>query len=96
MSAKAIKEATGKDLINRHLQTQALAKCRFAAVTESTNWRDLVDEHPWLKTQVSFQKFCNNLLRIARILFKNSLEKMTEIKKNQSKKNTSSDFFLLV
>ncbi|BES99753.1 unnamed protein product [Nesidiocoris tenuis] len=51
MSAKAIREATGKDLINRNLCTSALAKCRFAAISENTNWRDVVDENPWLKTQ---------------------------------------------
>ncbi|XP_014246746.1 ATP-citrate synthase [Cimex lectularius] len=51
MSAKAIREATGKDLLNRHLSSSSLAKCRFATVTESTNWSDLLNEHPWLKTQ---------------------------------------------
>ncbi|KAK2576191.1 hypothetical protein KPH14_008396 [Odynerus spinipes] len=52
MSAKAIREATGKDLINRKLPsgTQA-AKLHFVSVTEKTNWTDLVLEHPWLKTE---------------------------------------------
>ncbi|XP_047364838.1 ATP-citrate synthase isoform X2 [Vespa velutina] len=52
MSAKAIREATGKDLINRKFPsgTQA-AKLRFAIVTEKTNWTDLVVDHPWLKTE---------------------------------------------
>lgn len=52
MSAKAIREATGKDLINRKFPsgTQAV-KLRFATVTEKTNWADLVVDHPWLKTE---------------------------------------------
>lgn len=53
MSAKAIREATGKDLINRNLKSSNLAvsKSRFAVVTEETNWVDLVNENPWLKTE---------------------------------------------
>lgn len=53
MSAKAIREATGKDLINRHLKSPQLAhaKCRFATFTEETNWEDLVQQNPWLKTE---------------------------------------------
>lgn len=51
MSAKAIREATGKDLINRHLGQTTAVKCRFATVTETTNWNDLVIDQPWLQTQ---------------------------------------------
>lgn len=52
MSAKAISEATGKDLINRKLGSGSkAAKCRFAAIDENTNWSTIVDEHPWLKTE---------------------------------------------
>ncbi|XP_012059733.1 PREDICTED: ATP-citrate synthase [Atta cephalotes] len=52
MAAKAIREATGKDLINRKLSvgTKA-AKCRFVSITENTNWIDIVNEHSWLKTE---------------------------------------------
>ncbi|XP_020285486.1 ATP-citrate synthase [Pseudomyrmex gracilis] len=52
MSAKAIREETGKNLINRNLPagTKA-AKCRFVPVTEDTNWTDIATEHPWLKTE---------------------------------------------
>lgn len=52
MAAKAIREATGKDLINRKLSpgTKA-AKCRFAPITENTNWTDIANEHPWLKIE---------------------------------------------
>lgn len=51
MSAKAIREATGKDLINRHLTGEhGAAKCRFASFDESTKWTELVADHPWLET----------------------------------------------
>lgn len=52
MSAKAIREATGKDLINRKLSpgTKA-AKCQFVSITESTNWPHVIAENPWLKTE---------------------------------------------
>ncbi|KAH0546822.1 ATP-citrate synthase [Cotesia glomerata] len=52
MSAKAIREATGKDLINRKLRSgTTAAKCRFVAIDETTNWSTIADEHPWLKTE---------------------------------------------
>lgn len=52
MSAKAIREATGKDLINRELPSGTNAvKCRFVAITEETNWTDIVNEHPWLQRE---------------------------------------------
>lgn len=52
MAAKAIREATGKDLINRKLSvgTKA-AKCRFVLITENTNWINIINDHPWLKTE---------------------------------------------
>jgi len=55
MSAKAISEATGKDIINRNLAPLTSAvKCRFASVNENTKWEDLVLDNPWLKTEVFF------------------------------------------
>lgn len=54
MSAKAIREATGKDILNRHLGNVAgAAPCKFAAVTSETNWSELVQQNPWLETTVS-------------------------------------------
>lgn len=54
MSAKAISEATGKDIINRNLlPNTAAAKCRYASVNEETKFEDLVVENPWLKNEVS-------------------------------------------
>lgn len=51
MSAKAIREATGKHLINRHLPDgTAAAQCRFAAVDATTKWSELIAANPWLET----------------------------------------------
>lgn len=51
MSAKAIFEASGKNLLNNHLDIKgAAAKCRFASVNETTNWTTLVADNPWLET----------------------------------------------
>ncbi|KAL7044033.1 hypothetical protein ACKWTF_001747 [Chironomus riparius] len=53
MSAKAIREATGKELINKYLEggnETGTQKSRFASVTESTDWSQLVVEHPWLES----------------------------------------------
>lgn len=52
MSAKAIREATGKDIINRHLSSDTAAvKCKFASVNPDTKFSDLVNDNPWLKTE---------------------------------------------
>lgn len=57
MSAKAIREATGKELINKYLEggdEVGVAKSRFASVSETTDWSQLLVDHPWLETTVSF------------------------------------------
>ena len=51
MSAKAIREATGKRLLNGALGAVA-APCRFAAVLHDTCWNQLVRENSWLLTEV--------------------------------------------
>ncbi|XP_016916619.1 ATP-citrate synthase [Apis cerana] len=52
MSAKAIYEATGKDLINRKLSSGTnVIKCRFVTITEEVNWTDIINDHPWLQTE---------------------------------------------
>ncbi|XP_044741718.1 ATP-citrate synthase [Chrysoperla carnea] len=52
MSAKAIREVTAKDLLNRHLASKGapsnVAKARFVAVDESTNLNELARDHDWL------------------------------------------------
>jgi ATP citrate (pro-S)-lyase len=66
MSAKAIREATGKELINKYLEggnEVGVAKSRFASVTESTDWSQLVVENPWLETTVSILALFLRLLR---------------------------------
>lgn len=52
MSAKAIREAVGKDLINRKLAAGTKAvKCRYVLIEENTNWTDVVNQNPWLKSE---------------------------------------------
>lgn len=53
MSAKAIREATGKDILNRLLDNSSgAAHCQFATVNSETNWSELVASNPWLETTV--------------------------------------------
>ena len=56
MSAKAIREATGKDLLNRHLKCSSAVKSRFASVDENTNFTDLLNQNPWLGQEVIVNK----------------------------------------
>ncbi|XP_019765644.2 ATP-citrate synthase isoform X2 [Dendroctonus ponderosae] len=52
MSAKAIREAAGKNLINKHLGgNTAATQCRFASVDPNTKFAELVANNPWLKTE---------------------------------------------
>jgi ATP citrate (pro-S)-lyase len=59
MSARAIWEATGKELINDHLNapSSGFRKCRFAVFDENTKWEDLVQNEPWLESEVSCHIF---------------------------------------
>ncbi|GAB0093892.1 ATP-citrate synthase [Sergentomyia squamirostris] len=50
MSAKAIREATGKELINKYLTPNSgAAQCQFVSVDQTTNWIDLLTKNPWLQ-----------------------------------------------
>ncbi|WAR09851.1 ACLY-like protein [Mya arenaria] len=51
MSAKAIYEAKGKELLNKYLESGSGVKNRYAVVTEDVNWDQLVQDNPWLQTQ---------------------------------------------
>ncbi|KAG6459190.1 hypothetical protein O3G_MSEX011238 [Manduca sexta] len=53
MSSKAIYEASGKDLINRHIASgTALVPCRFATFEQNTVWEDELGKNPWLAKEV--------------------------------------------
>lgn len=54
MSAKAISEQTGKEFLYKHICTTAAVQNRFryANVTAETDWERLVQDHPWLLTEV--------------------------------------------
>jgi ATP citrate (pro-S)-lyase len=60
MSAKAIREATGKDLLNRSLKGTANTS-RYAVVNENSNFEDVVNQNPWLKQEVIDVKLKNSL-----------------------------------
>ncbi|CAH4034477.1 ATP-citrate synthase [Pieris brassicae] len=52
MSSKAIYEAQGKDLINRHIPTgTALVPCRYAVFEKGTIWEDELGKNPWLSKE---------------------------------------------
>ena len=51
MSAKAIREATGKQLLNRFLSSANI--CKFAVVNEEDNIEDVFTRNPWIKQEVS-------------------------------------------
>lgn len=51
MSAKAIREVTGKGLLNKNLPSGVCAECRFAPVDPDTDWSELSQKHPWLTTE---------------------------------------------
>lgn len=55
MSAKAISEQTGKELLYKFICTTSAIQNRFkyARVTPDTDWARLLQDHPWLLTQVS-------------------------------------------
>lgn len=70
MSAKAIREATGKELINKYLEggnEVGVEKSRFASVTETTDWSQLLNDHPWLETTVSKRGFSAQLNETFRV-----------------------------
>lgn len=52
MSAKAIREATGKELINRLLEADTAAvRCKFASVATDTKFSELIETCPWLQNE---------------------------------------------
>lgn len=55
MSAKAISELTGKEFLYKFISTKATVQNKFknATVRPETDWGLLVQQHPWLQTEVS-------------------------------------------
>ncbi|KAL7632796.1 UNVERIFIED_CONTAM: hypothetical protein RMT77_016862 [Armadillidium vulgare] len=51
MSAKAIREETGKRLLNKNLSSGVFAPCRFVSVDENTDWQKILAENPWLQNE---------------------------------------------
>lgn len=51
MSAKAIREATGKTLLNQYLGPTAV-KCNFVSLDFGVDWPSLILKHPWIEKEV--------------------------------------------
>ncbi|XP_071961776.1 ATP-citrate synthase-like [Antedon mediterranea] len=51
MSAKAIYEVTGKELITSNIENADVAKNRYATITPDCDWDKITAEHPWLLTE---------------------------------------------
>ncbi|KAJ8253720.1 hypothetical protein COCON_G00203320 [Conger conger] len=53
MSAKAVSEQTGKELLYKHICSSAAVQNRFrcASVTAGTDWARLCQDHPWLLSE---------------------------------------------
>ncbi|XP_071811509.1 ATP-citrate synthase-like isoform X1 [Apostichopus japonicus] len=51
MSAKAIREAAGKDLLRKFVKSKSLAESPCAVVTQDTDWTELAQKYPWLLTE---------------------------------------------
>jgi len=54
MSAKAIREAAGKHLLNQFLTPGVAVKSNVAIVTADTDWTSLAQDHPWLLSEVGY------------------------------------------
>lgn len=52
MSAKAIREAAGKDLLRKFVKSKSLVESPCAVVTQDTDWTELAQKYPWLLTEV--------------------------------------------
>lgn len=57
MSAKAISEQTGKEFLYKYICTSSAIQNRFkyARVTPDSDWDQLIQDHPWLLTEVRKQ-----------------------------------------
>ena len=56
MSTKAIYEVTGKQILNKYLDSTA-AECRCISVNADTNWNEFIANNRWLETEVLMKFF---------------------------------------
>lgn len=54
MSAKAIYETDGKSLLSKCFQNTCYIKNKFVVVVHDTNWDVIVQENPWIASEVSY------------------------------------------
>lgn len=62
MSAKAISEAKGKELLNKFLNGSV--KNKFAIVKEDTDLESLTSQHSWLESEVCAEFISKKLLNV--------------------------------
>lgn len=54
MSAKAVTEATAKNLLSKHLKTPQLKnRFKFVSVKGTSDWAEIIQSNVWLSTEVS-------------------------------------------
>lgn len=53
MSAKAIYETDGKSLLAKCFQNTCYVQNKFAVIVHDTNWDAIVQENPWIASEVS-------------------------------------------
>ena len=58
MSAKAIYESDGKTLLAKFLTFPNFVKNKYAMITSETKWDELVEQNPWLATEVIHVLLC--------------------------------------
>lgn len=59
MSAKAIREATGKDILNRYLSSKVpeiFTPAQFASVDPDTQWGKVEQDNPWVNQKALVAK----------------------------------------
>lgn len=54
MSAKAIREATGKTILNNYLKGSATL-CKLAVVDENTSFEQALAANPWISQEVRIE-----------------------------------------
>ena len=76
MSARAIREATGKRLLNQHLPAEFpdFAKCRFASVDEQTNWSEIQEQNSWINQEVRITECLILSKKILLIFIRNTVK----------------------
>ena len=78
MSAKAMREASGKAMLGRALAKSGTSmSARFAVFTTDSNWAEIVVAHPWLLTEVQFHSRTSATFRNSLIFIRDTYNRLT-------------------